>query len=77
MTSKDKTRQRLVGSMRKTKAVAGIGTDNAETETAVAGSEVPQSAKPAVGKASGSGSSLRPKKVDADSYQNGRRVWPD
>lgn len=32
MTNKDKTRDKLVGSMRKTKAAADIGTDSAEAE---------------------------------------------
>jgi hypothetical protein len=76
MTSKDKTRQKLVGSMRKTKAAAGIGTDAAETEPAAASPVTPEPAASDTASAASlrSGKSELPK---PDPYQSGSRVWPD
>ena len=77
MSSKDKTRQKLVGSMRKTKAVAGIGADNVNT------SSVAKDAKSAAKAKQVSASNVKrdvPAKAnlrDVDGYQSGWRVWPD
>ena len=74
MTSKDKTREKLVGSMRRTKSAAGIGNDNAEPESAADSPVV--SAPAAAGKAKPS-AAPRPETGNAEAYQSGRRVWPD
>lgn len=77
MSTKDKTRQRLVGSMRKTKAVAGIGADNVDTGS------VAEAIKPVVkakAVAATNAERLVTSKTEvrcADTYQSGRRVWPD
>lgn len=80
MNSKDKTREKLVGSMRKTKAVAGIGKDlKADAKTgnpAVSEPAKPRSSR-ATGRATRAASSSRPETVKTDRYQSGRRVWPD
>ena len=74
MSTKDKTRQKLVGSMRKTKSVAGIGSDDTTTEAPTAVAEAPRSVKPAAG---GAGKTSKSATAGADGYQSGRRVWPD
>lgn len=77
MTSKDKTRQRLVGSMRKTKAVAGIGSENAEPEAGVSAIKATQAAKPTAAKSAHGTQPAPAEPVASDSYQCGRRIWPD
>lgn len=87
MTSKDKTREKLVGSMRKTKAAAGIESDNTETVTEAGAAVVEEkvvdtvteakAAKPAAQSAKRNVKSSRPARDSVDSYQSGRRVWPD
>ena len=83
MTSKDKTREKLVGSMRKTKAGAGIGTDSGPSESAAATPEVEEkvaeakTAKPATKADKRDSKPKQPERVSADCYQSGRRVWPD
>jgi hypothetical protein len=110
MTSKDKTREKLVGSMRKTKTVTGSGSDGERTETGADAAvseateikaETPSetTAKPAPKtttktttktsmkttakakpKAERDGhvdSTSQPARAGEDSYQSGRRVWPD
>ena len=92
MTSKDKTRDKLVGSMRKTKAGAGIGTDSGQIESAAATPVVEEkaveekvvekaaaakTAKPAVKTDKRAGKPAQSAQVSSDSYQSGRRVWPD
>jgi hypothetical protein len=77
MNSKDKTRQKLVGSMRKTKDVAGIGSNNIEAGSVSAASEPSKPAKPATNRANAGASSSRSKSIGANGYQSGRRVWPD
>lgn len=76
MNSKDKTRQKLVGSMRKTKVAAGIGEDPAEEKTTAPAQLTPKQPR----------SGGQPKTSQAvsltggpgpDPYQCGRRVWPD
>ena len=77
MTSKDRTRQKLVGSMRKTKAAAGIGggdIDAASAESASTESRTVKSAKPTTARTAGA--SVK-KNAGANAYQSGRRVWPD
>lgn len=77
MSSKDKTRQKLVGSMRKTKAVAGIDSDNVNREV------VAEDAKPAANAKQVSATNVerdmpaKAKPRGANVYQSGRRVWPD
>jgi hypothetical protein len=77
MTTKDKTRQRLVGSMRKTKVVAGIGTENAEPEASVAAIKATQAANPTAAKPARGTQPAAAEPVAGDSYQSGRRIWPD
>lgn len=77
MNNKDKTRQKLVGSMRKTKDVAGIGSDDIEAKSASSASETFKPAKPAANRANVSASLSRSKAIGASGYQSGRRVWPD
>ena len=83
MNSKDKTREKLVGSLRKTKAVAGIGQDTKEgTEPIAPVAQKPTKPRPSrsTGRVVGSASSSRSrtvKMVNADRYQSGRRDWPD
>ena len=96
-TRKDKTRKKLVGSMRKTKAAAGIGTDSARSKTEAGASVVEEkvieekvieekaeetvveakAAKPTAQSIKRNVTSSQPAQVSADSYQSGRRVWPD
>lgn len=83
MTTKDRTRNQLVGSMRKTKAVAGIGKDSVETG-AVAAKNTRQtnSGQTKAGQTVAQRSKRVPVKpqplsVSADDYQIGQRVWPD
>jgi hypothetical protein len=74
MSTKDKTRQKLMGSMRKTKEVAGIGVDSTPAETPVVSPDLAeQSKKTAVSKVRAT-SQDTPKRT---AYQSGRRVWPD
>ncbi|MGW8246631.1 MAG: hypothetical protein ACWGOV_00860 [Acidiferrobacterales bacterium] len=75
MSSKDKTRQKLVGSMRKTKAEAGIGAETEETKVS------PDLPKPKPAKQAEPRETRRewtsPASSKGDRYQSGRRVWPD
>jgi hypothetical protein len=77
MTSKDKTRQKLVGSMRKTKAVAGIGPDTANTESVDEDLKPTVKAKPVSATNAERGVPAKTKARVVDAYQSGRRVWPD
>ena len=77
MTSKDKTREKLVGSMRRTKSAAGIGNDNAEPESAAASPVASAPAAPAAAGKAKPSAAPRPETVNAEAYQSGRRVWPD
>ena len=91
-TRKDKTRAKLVGSMRKTKAAAGIGTDSARSKTDAGASVIEEkvieekaeetvveakAAKPTAQSIKRNVTSSQPAQVSVDSYQSGRRVWPD
>jgi len=74
MSTKDKTRQKLVDSMRRTKASAQekSGTD---TETTVTkNTPVPETKTPVRQPAE---SRTTQKQVQTDPYQSARRIWPD
>lgn len=73
MTSKDKTRDKLVGSMRKTKADAGAGAGIPEPEILTEPVAPANAAKKRTAEVSAPSAA----DVPADSYQSGRRVWPD
>ena len=75
MSSKDKTREKLMGSMRKTKADAGIGSSKQPEPAARAAAPTP--AKPAAQKVSRPTPSSNPRTSSSDGYQSGARVWPD
>ncbi len=77
MSSKDKARQKLVGSMRKTKAVAEIGSDNANTESVTEDLKPPAKAKPVPATNAERVVPTKAKLYGADGYQSRRRVWPD
>ena len=75
MTSSDKTRQKLVDSMRKTKAASGSESADSSKPATSAGSR----AKPRkTGSKTKSKTSTTPARPNGgDPYQVGRRVWPD
>jgi hypothetical protein len=80
MTTKDKTREKLLSSMRKTKAVIG---DQPNAKQAHATTYAPPASKPAKVAASPAkpaeatkSSSTRPS-LASDPYQSRKRVWPD
>jgi len=77
MSSKDKTREKLMGSMRKTKADAGIETNNQPESKATRQAAATESAKPAVEKRTRAAPSRQTPILNSDGYQSGRRVWPD
>lgn len=77
MTSKDRTRQKLVGSMRKTKSAAGIGSGGIDAETGVSGSEESGTMKPAKPVAPRTAGASGNQNASMNGYQSGRRVWPD
>jgi len=77
MSSKDKTREKLMGSMRKTKADAGIGAKSKPESTETSQSAAPKTAKPAVEKRGNATQKSQSSTMSADNYQSGRRVWPD
>lgn len=77
MSSKDKTRQKLVGSMRKTKADAGIG-GTEDTEEMKVSPDLPRPKPPKQAVAQETRrESANPGRAKGDPYQGGRRVWPD
>ncbi len=80
MTAKDKTRQKLMGSMRKTKSDAGIGDSSTETKPVESRpKEVApprQSAAPKSLKTT-TAATAKGASGETNSYQGGRRVWPD
>lgn len=76
MSSGDKTRQKLMESMRKTKAGAGkktVETDSKTTNKPVEEMKAEKKAKKVDTKKAAK-PSLQP---GVDSYQSGRRIWPD
>jgi hypothetical protein len=74
MSSKDKTRQKLVGSMRKTKASAGIGPGNSHERAQPPAAPV---AEPPKKQAVAQTRRARSNAESGDRYRSGRRVWPD
>ncbi len=78
MSSKDKTREKLLGSMRKTKAGTGVGSGEPKQSSAPmpVGRQKPAAAKPALQKKVARHTEKGPK-AQSDGYQSGRRVWPD
>ena len=77
MSSRERTRQKLVGSMRKTKEIAGIdpGEKDATSDIPAADkSGTAKRVKPATAKSAGFSGN---EKTDINGYQSGRRVWPD
>ena len=89
MTSKDKTGDQLVASIRKTKSGAAAR-NSGESAAAEKAAEKPAASKPAADKpaparkpAAPKTRATRPKPAaatksdDGDGYSSGRRVWPD
>jgi len=82
MSSTDKTRQQLVDSMRKTKAAAAGKTAavNKKSPRPVKRKVTPKRAKDAAATIAGKHSANATGGIrsgTSDSYQAGRRVWPD
>ncbi len=83
MSTKDKTRSKLMESMRKTKASANSTSETKSTKAAASSkpaASAPKKAparKPAPRPAAGSGNYSSRGMVQGDSYQAGRRIWPD
>jgi hypothetical protein len=77
MTSKDRPQDKLLGSMRKTKAAAGAAVVENVEETAVERKAEAKTAKPAAASDTRDITSSQPVRGGADSYQSGQRVWPD
>ena len=81
MSTKDKTRAKLMDSMRKTKASASAQTHQSTTASAPKAEAKPAASKPApkpaarkpAPKAASGGYSSR----GSDAYQSGGRIWPD
>lgn len=74
MSNKDKTREKLMESMRMTKSDAGKAEDTGATE-----SSKPKAEKPVAKKAAKKAEKKPAAKsaVNADAYQSAQRVWPD
>jgi len=77
MSSTDKTRQKLMESMRKTKAGSASKSDTTTTSESKASSagQSKAAAKPAPAKRKPARKPVP--KTGGDPYQAGRRVWPD
>lgn len=74
MITKDKTEDRLVASIRRTKAGA------TKTETAQGDEKKPAPRRPAAPRKPGGPARARPaaqRSQSGDAYQSGGRVWPD
>jgi hypothetical protein len=80
MSSTDKTRQKLMESMRKTKAGSASKSDTtttkSDTKASSSASQSKPAAKPAAAKRKPAARKPAPKS-GGDPYQAGRRVWPD
>ena len=75
MTANDKTGQKLVDSMRKTKAAAA---DKAGAQNSRGPAPAKKAARPQAKKKSAARRSPNiPRRRGGDPYQSGRRVWPD
>lgn len=75
MTTSDKTRQKLVDSMRKTKAASGSESGDSSKPAASVGPRAKSRKTGTKGKTKTSPTPSR--QGSADPYQAGRRVWPD
>ncbi len=71
MTSKDKTGDQLVASIRRTKAAA------AKADPTAAPAKAATRARSAAGQSKGAKAGKAATGVSAGHYQAGRRVWPD
>lgn len=80
MSDNDKTRQKLVDSMRRTKVSAtkkAAPKASVESKKATASKPAPAAKKAPVKKAQPKAAAKVPSTVAVDSYQSGRRIWPD
>jgi hypothetical protein len=86
MTSKDKTGDQLVASIRKTKSGAAARNSGTQNTSEKQAAEKPASEKPAPARkpATPKSRATKPKSAaakksdnDGDAYSCGRRVWPD
>ncbi len=85
MTNTDKTRQKLVDSMRKTKAEAGTEADTSPTKASAPKAKKTRVQRASTKPASDAGRittkpsarSAKPTQTPSDPYQGARRVWPD
>jgi len=75
MSRKDKTREKLVGSMRKSKADAGIGMEN--TGESKVSPDLPREKPTRQAVAREHRRERSGASVKGDPYQSGRRIWPD
>lgn len=76
MTSNDKKRQKLVESMRKTKANSSKNIEGVDTKQAIA----LEDNKPIIKKKKNATTNITGKdtqKFSVDSFRSARRVWPD
>ena len=80
MSSTDKTRQKLMDSMRKTKAGSASKSDTpttkSDTKTSSNAGQTKPAAKPAAARRKPA-ARQQVRKGGGDPYQVGRRVWPD
>ena len=76
MTDKDKARQKLVESMRKTKAATGP-TARKKVKKKSAARRPPANRKPKSGAMPAKTKNRQPGTVMPDPYQSSGRVWPD
>jgi hypothetical protein len=79
MTSKDKTREKLVDSMRKTKAAARSQSDKKAGKSATDADQPQSGAKKTAGQSKSATARSKSKTLQpvGDPYQSGRRIWPD
>jgi hypothetical protein len=83
MNSKDKTRQKLVDSIRKTKSDSREKSSAATTRQAKTSKAVPKRKtttrvrKAPEKKVTTASAPIKPAQKQNDQYQSGRRVWPD
>jgi len=75
MSNSDKTRKKLMGTTRATKAVSSKGVENIDATQTI----TPQDDKPIMKKKKNTETKAKKdsKKLSVDLYQAARRVWPD
>ncbi len=78
----DKTKEKLLSSMRRTKAGTGASESptspaTATSETSASAEKMPAKAKPAAKTKAPAKNKAPVKAPSADSYQSGCRIWPD